>query len=75
VGPHSSVAFHGRISERQELDRLMDKARGGEGATLVIRGEPGVGKTALLRYAARQASGFRVAQIKGEGSERGQTHD
>jgi hypothetical protein len=35
----------------------------------VIRGEPGVGKTALLRYAARQASGFRVAQIRGVESE------
>jgi DNA-binding CsgD family transcriptional regulator/tetratricopeptide (TPR) repeat protein len=51
------------------LDRLLENVRGGESAALVIRGEAGVGKTALLRYAARQASGFRVAQIAGVESE------
>ena len=51
------------------LDRLLEKARGGESAALVIRGEAGVGKTALLRYAARQAAGFRVAQVAGVESE------
>jgi DNA-binding CsgD family transcriptional regulator len=69
VGPQRSVAFQGRTSERKKLDRLLDRAHGGESATLVIRGEPGVGKTALLRYTARQASGFRVAQIRGVESE------
>jgi DNA-binding CsgD family transcriptional regulator len=62
-------AFRGRSSERETLDRLLERVRDGMGATLVIRGEPGVGKTALLRYAARQASGFRVAQIAGVESE------
>jgi Cdc6-like AAA superfamily ATPase len=47
VGLERSAAFQGRTSERQELDRLLDKARAGESATLVIRGEAGVGKTAL----------------------------
>ena len=32
---------------------------------LVIRGEPGIGKTSLLRYAARQASGLRITQVEG----------
>ena len=32
---------------------------------LVIRGEAGIGKTALLRYCARQASGCRLVQIDG----------
>jgi DNA-binding CsgD family transcriptional regulator len=47
----------------------LENVRGGESGALVIRGAPGVGKTALLRYAARQASGFRVAQIAGVESE------
>ena len=61
--------FRGRTSEREVLDRLLETVRGGQSAVLVIRGEAGVGKTALLRYAARQASGFRIAQIAGVESE------
>lgn len=57
--------FWGRNRERQVLDRLLEKVGRGGSAVLVIRGEAGVGKTALLRYCARQASGFRVAQIAG----------
>ena len=57
--------FQGRTSECEALDRLLENVRGGQSAVLVIRGEAGVGKTALLRYAARQASGFRVAHIAG----------
>ena len=55
----------GRTGERRVLDGLLENARGGESAVLVMRGEAGVGKTALLRYCARQASGFRVAQVAG----------
>src|SRR3954464_14403234 len=55
----------GRTSERQRLEQLLANVRGGQSAVLVIRGEAGIGKTALLRYAARQASGFHVAQIAG----------
>jgi hypothetical protein len=43
--------------------------RGGESAALVIRGEPGIGKTALLQYCARQAAGCRVAHLAGVESE------
>jgi DNA-binding CsgD family transcriptional regulator len=57
--------FLDRTSEREVLDRLLARAREGESAVLVVRGEPGIGKTALLRYIARQASGFRVAQVTG----------
>jgi DNA-binding CsgD family transcriptional regulator len=55
----------GRTREREVLDRLLANVRGGQSGVLVIRGEAGIGKTALMRYAADQASGFRVAQIAG----------
>jgi DNA-binding CsgD family transcriptional regulator len=59
----------GRASERDALDRLLEKVRGGQSAVLVIRGEAGVGKTALLHHCARHAAGFRVARIAGVESE------
>ena len=59
------LGFLGRTSERELLDGMLAKVREGQSAVLVIRGEPGIGKTALLRYAARQASGLRVAQVDG----------
>ena len=62
-------AFRGRTGERELLDRLLEDARSGRSAVLVIRGEAGVGKTALLRHAARQAAGFRIAQVAGIESE------
>ena len=62
-------AFRGRARERQALDGLLGRVRGGESAVLVIRGEAGIGKTALMRYCARQASGCRLVQIDGVGSE------
>jgi DNA-binding CsgD family transcriptional regulator len=58
-------AFVGRTSERAVLDGLLTRVRGGESAVLVIRGEAGIGKSAVLRYAARQASGYRVAELTG----------
>ena len=57
--------FVGRTSERALLDGLLERVREGESEVLVIRGEAGMGKTALLRYAARQASGFRIAELTG----------
>src|SRR3954449_12414905 len=57
--------FLGRSGERDVLDRVLETARGGQSAVLVLQGEAGIGKTALIRYAAREATGFRVAQIAG----------
>jgi DNA-binding NarL/FixJ family response regulator len=64
-----SPVLLGRADERELLDRLLENVRAGQSAVLVVRGEAGVGKTALLRYCARQASGFRVARIAGVESE------
>ena len=55
----------GRTSERELLDQLLANVRQGQSGVVVVRGEAGIGKTALLRYVARQASGFRVARIGG----------
>src|SRR4051812_10548716 len=59
----------GRADERELLDRLLENVRAGQSAVLVVRGEAGVGKTALLHYSARQASGFRLARVAGVESE------
>jgi DNA-binding CsgD family transcriptional regulator len=64
VGTRGS-GFVGRTTEREVLDGLLARVREGESEALVIRGEAGIGKTALLRYTARQASGFQVAQLTG----------
>ena len=60
-----ALGFVGRTRERELIDGLLANVRQGQSAVLVLRGEAGIGKTALLRYAARQAAGFRVAQIAG----------
>src|SRR6476646_10180354 len=58
-------AVLGRRNESATLDRLLDVVRAGESRALVIRGEPGVGKTALLEYVVERAAGCRVAQAAG----------
>ena len=64
--PH---AFRGRSSESAMLDRLIEDARASRSGVLVVRGEAGIGKSALLRYAADKATGFRVARITGAEAE------
>ena len=58
-----------RRIERAALDRLVEAVRGGQSRALVLRGDPGVGKTALLDYLARRASGCHVARASGVQSE------
>ena len=63
--PIGGLGFLGRTRECERLDGMLAQARDGRSAVLVIRGDPGIGKTSLLRYAARQASGLRVAEVEG----------
>src|SRR3954467_7123685 len=65
MAPIRGLGFVGRTHERQRLDGMLPRVRDGRSAVLVIRGAPGIGKTALLRYAARQASGLQVTQGEG----------
>src|ERR1700733_9937452 len=58
-----------RLPERAALSQLLDGARAGRSGVLVMRGEPGVGKTALLDYAIESAAGLRVARVAGVESE------
>src|SRR5215208_1525385 len=62
-------ALLGRRSECEALDRLVAGVRAGEGQVLVLRGEAGVGKTALLDYLLGGTSGCRVARAAGVESE------
>src|SRR3954471_20499708 len=55
----------GRRGEQEALDRLLDGVRSGRGGVLVLRGEAGVGKTALLEYGAGRASGCGLLRATG----------
>ncbi|MDT4904985.1 MAG: hypothetical protein QOH52_3001, partial [Pseudonocardiales bacterium] len=55
----------GRERESAVLDRLLDGVRGGHGVVLVMHGEAGVGKTALLEYAVGAGREFRLARTSG----------
>lgn len=57
------MSLIGRSDEQQALLLLLDAARAGFSGSLVLRGEPGIGKTALLDYAVAQASGMQVARL------------
>src|ERR1700733_7979949 len=59
----------GRTGELEILGRLIAKVRSGRSAVLVVRGEPGIGKTELLRHLIAGASGFWVARVVGVESE------
>jgi DNA-binding CsgD family transcriptional regulator/tetratricopeptide (TPR) repeat protein len=65
-----ATGLTGRRSEAAVLDGLVDAVRAGESRALVVRGEPGVGKTALLDYLATRAAPYcRVARAAGVQSE------
>ncbi|MGW1339554.1 AAA family ATPase [Kribbella sp. NPDC002412] len=65
----SGAGLLGRRDERQALDELLADARAGQSAALVLRGEAGIGKTALLTYLRAQSTGCRVVRVAGVQSE------
>src|SRR5215475_8348610 len=60
-----AVELTGRGSECGMLDRLIGAVRAGESRALVVHGEPGIGKTALLEYLGGRAAGCRVLRVAG----------
>jgi len=61
--------FVGREVERAQIEHLLREAREGHGCALLVRGEAGVGKTALLEQALGRAKGFRILRASGVESE------
>ena len=55
----------GRARELDRINRSLDEARAGRSGTIVIRGETGIGKTALLDAVSERAAGMRVMRISG----------
>src|SRR5580704_12571483 len=61
--------LRGRHNERDVLNRQLQRVRAGKSSVLVVRGEAGVGKTALLEYVAERASWCRIVRVAGVESE------
>ena len=59
----------GRSAESARIDGLLNGVRGGTGGALMLLGEPGIGKSALLQYAERQATDMRQLAIVGVAAE------
>jgi DNA-binding CsgD family transcriptional regulator len=59
----------GRDREQGAIERVLERARSGESATLALLGEPGIGKTALLQHAERRARGMQLLRARGVESE------
>src|SRR5712672_3043027 len=62
---HRRGRLRGRSGEREQLGRLLTGIRSGRSGVLVVRGEAGIGKTALLEQLVERASGCMVARATG----------
>ncbi|MGE0216044.1 helix-turn-helix transcriptional regulator [Mycolicibacterium sp.] len=65
TSPQKSPSLLGRAGECERIDGLIAAVEPGARQVLVLRGEAGVGKTALLNYAANRAEGFNVLHVSG----------
>jgi len=69
AGERDAAPLVDRMAERTVIDRLLSTVRGGESQILVMHGDAGVGKTALLHYLTAQTTGFRIVRAAGIQSE------
>jgi hypothetical protein len=69
IAPKVDGVLLDRVSESAQIDRVLASAAQGLSSVLVLRGEPGAGKTALLGYAVDSAAGFDVTKLAGIESE------
>jgi len=67
---NAQPALLGRETERGTLDELLADARDGRGQAIVVCGEPGIGKTALLEYMVANARDFKILRTVGNEAER-----
>jgi DNA-binding CsgD family transcriptional regulator/tetratricopeptide (TPR) repeat protein len=67
--PPHVIELIGRRRECAALDRVLGDGRAGQSQVLVLRGEAGSGKSALLEYISQAAAGWRVATVVGVESE------
>ena len=65
AGPDARAVLAGRGGECARLDSVLAEVHVGQSAVLVLRGEPGIGKSALLDYAVESAEGCRVVRARG----------
>jgi DNA-binding CsgD family transcriptional regulator len=65
AGLQQAAQLLGREAECAVIDRLLDEARAGAGAALVVRGEAGIGKSALLDYARQRSAPMLVLSAAG----------
>ena len=66
---YDCYVLYGRDAERAEIGALLEAARDSRSGALVLRGEPGIGKTALLRDARDRAEDMHVLTARGVESE------
>ncbi|MGW5360620.1 helix-turn-helix transcriptional regulator [Actinopolymorpha pittospori] len=69
AGSDPGLRLRGRQSECETLDQFVASVQAGHSSVLVLRGEAGIGKTALLEYLRGSASGCRMARVAGVESE------